>query len=603
MTGLSIFARRKGQYARTQPFASATISDFGGGLNLIDNDLTMASKFAKVLRNWNKNVDGSLSVRWGTRFRYDVSSVVDGSIIEIIDFRSVLVVVTDAGQVATVDGSGIITSIWNDTIASALPGTPDGWSAGLSEGSIDFTEFKGELILVNGVDKPLIVSKTYAVTYLQDPATGSNVNVPIAKYVTTVANYVVMAGIVGEEGDIYISSEGTSGVWPGDAPPNDSLSLPLSTYVPQNSGEIIGLGSFRNYLLAAFEGAIVVVELGEYEDTTHKPHVQDNIVEHGVISHRTTATLKNDFVMSDVLGWHRAIKNEYGLIDTSGLSPKINPGFITDVPASMDDRLRCFTVRNRAENRIMTYIPRATGAVVWTMTSNSPEEVKSQGFNTFDGWDFTCGTGTDRGRVFFAKGTKIYQYGNEQYSGEDYTADMVDDYDGYWQTATSYVIGNRVLFGDQVYVCTSAHLSGVFADDLESEFWDEFSGLEISFDWELPWLDLNRRTNKKKLHYIQADTNGAAQFNISVFVDNFYKDLDDEYDPALTMAFVAGNAAGYGGDGSQPYGGGRKLQDERPWGMPADFKIMKIRVHGSSRERLKIVTLSIMYRMGLFRRA
>lgn len=604
MGTLSLFpAKRKKAVPRI--FKDATLSDFSGGLDLSDNDVTLKSRFSKVLTNVNRQIDGSNAVRWGTKYFCRIDAVVTGTLIETVYFNGYIIAFTTTGQIAKIDSSGTCTVIWNSAIAAALVGAPSGWSSGLAIGSIDTTEFKGELIIVNGVDKPLIVHKTMAVEYLNDPATGSNINTPISKFVTTVSNYTVMAGITASPSDIYISNQATSGVWFGDPAPNDAVVVSIGSYVPTNSGSILGIGSFRNFLLVAFEGAIVVVELGNYDSSAtpkHIPKIQDNIVEHGIISHRTTVTTKNDFIMTDVLGWHSAIRNQFGLIDTTDLSRLIDPGFIPTVPSSDADRKRCFSVRNSLEGRVMSFMYSATDPVAWVMTSSDKQSVKDQAWNQFTGMDWDCGCTSERGRVFFGKDKKIFQYGNGVYTGEDYKADRMGDYDSVWSTTTAYTAGTMVLTGGKSYTCLVNHTAGVFANDLASGYWEEYLGDAIEFDWELPWVDVNERARTKFLKYIQADTSGAATFTIDVFFDNYYKDENDAYDPALTMQFVAGDSGGYGVAGDQPYGGGRRLRDERPWGMGGEFKIMKLRVHGSTRSGLSVVTLTILYWLGSFRR-
>lgn len=600
MGKLSIFNRRKFD-VKPRLFETATLSDFSGGLNLADNDLTMKSHYAKILRNFNKNMDGSESLRWGTRMMYDVSSVVSGIIVELVYFNSHLIAFMSSGEVAKITEAGVVTAIWNTAIAALLPGAPTAWTT-VARGGIDTSEFKGELIAVNGTDKPIIISKTLTVTYLQDLATGSNVNTPIAKYVTTVSNFLVMAGISASPADIYISSQGTSGVWPGDAAPNDSLTINIGAWIPENSGDVVGLGSFRNNLIVAFNGAIVVVELGQYEGTTHTPRVQDNIVQHGFISHRTTITTKNDFVMADVLGWHSAFRTQFGLVDTKGLSELINVEFQPRVPLEAT-RSRAFSVYNKLENRFMTIMPATSESVyVYTMSSSDRETIKKPAFSEYIGWNWDCGCASARGRVYFAKNERIYLYGNEVFDNEDFTADFINDWQELWTTAQLYIVGRRVFQDDTTYVCKIEHTSGVFADDLADGLWEEYLGEEIEFEFELPWVDINARARKKFLNAIQADTRGKAAFTIDVYVDNFYRDPETgELLPAVTMDFVAGDSLGYGG-GDQPFGGGRRLKDERPWRMPVEFKIMKLRIHGSSKYALQIITLTILYYMGTYRR-
>jgi hypothetical protein len=603
MGTLSLFPAKK-RKVTPREYKDATLSDFSGGLDLSDNDVTLKSRFSKVLTNFNRQLDGSNAVRWGTKFFCRIDGAVSGDMIEQVYFSRHILTITEDGEICSTDDTGVSTAIWNSTIAGALVGAPSGWSTGLLPGSIDTTEFKGELIIVNGIDKPLIVHSDLTVEYLNDPASGSNVNTPISRFITTVSNYVVMAGIDAAPNDIYISNQATSGVWLGDAAPNDAVVVSIGSYVPANSGEILGIGSFRNFLLVAFEGAVVVVELGQYNTATppaHTPKIQDNIVEHGIISHRTTVTTKNDFIMADVLGWHSAIRNQFGLIDTNDLSKLINPGFIPTVPNSTNDRKRCFSVRNPLENRVMTVLYSTTDPVVWVMTSSDQQSVKNQSWNQYIGMDWDCGCSTERGRVFFGKGIKIFQYGNGVYEDEDYNADLLGDYDTVWATTTGYVVGDKVLKDDISYVCLIAHTSGTFDDDLAADKWEEYTGEAIDFDWELPWTDINTRARTKFLKMIQADTKGTAQFTIDVFVDNYYKDENNEYDPAVSLEFVAGDSPGYGG-GDQPYGGGRRLQDERPWGLPAEFKIMKLRFHGSTKKPLSVITFTILYWIGTFRR-
>ena len=603
MAGLSLFGPRKFKF-RPQLLQDATISDFGGGLNVVDNDVTMKSRYSKTLRNWNKSTDGSMGVRWGTKFKYNIAGTVAGTLIEIVYFDKHILAFTSAGEIAKITEAGVVTAIWNDAIAALLVGAPDGWSTGLLVGTLDVTEFKGNLIVVNGVDKPLIIEAgTLTVDYLQDPATGSNVNTPIAKYVTTVSNFCVMAGLTANPMEVYMSSQGTSGVWVGDPAPNDGIVINIGAWVPQNSGEILGIGSFRNYLIVSFEGAIVVVAVGEYVGAIHTPSVQDNIIGFGVVSHRTMISTRADFIMADVLGWHSAIKTAYGFIDTKPLSELVNPEYIAQVPTLLADRKKAFSVRNQLESRIMTFLPTDTGPVTgWVLTSNSREEIKAPAWNKYEDWSWTCGCSSERGRVFFGLGTKIYQYGNAEFVDEDYTADLIDDSDGNWVTATAYSVGDRRVHDAVVYSCLVAHNSGDFADDLAADFWEVWLGYPIEFDWELPWTDINSRARKKFLKYMQADTSGKAAFTFECYVDNFYFDeLTQEFTPLLTMDFVAGDSNGYGA-GDQPFGAGRRLRDERPWSMPGEFKLLKLRIRGSTREALRVITLTILYQMGTFRR-
>ena len=78
-------------------------------------------------------------------------------------------------------------------------------------------------------------------------------------------------------------------------------------------------------------------------------------------------------------------------------------------------------------------------------------------------------------------------------------------------------------------------------------------------------------------------------------------DEDDEYDPALTLTYIGGEAPGYG-SGDQPFGGGRRTRDERLWSHPVKFKIAKYRVHGSTSEPLRIVSITQLFAEGRYGR-
>jgi hypothetical protein len=272
-----------------------------GGLNTTDNELVLKTKFATVLDNMLRSTDGSRALRWGTKLWSTTASVATGTIVDMVYFANHLVVFMSTGQIASFDDSGTGTLIWSTAIAALLPGAPSGW--GSTYTLIDTTTFKGSLIVCNGTDKPLIIKSDMTVNYLQDPATGSNVNTPIGKYCTTVANYTVIAGIASTPGEIYVSAVGTSGVFPGDTAPNDSISFDASTYAPAAGSAIIGVNNFRNNLLVFFDGAVVIFTLGTYDDTgVHQPKISDTIIEHGTINHRCTVTLKNDFIFADTKG-------------------------------------------------------------------------------------------------------------------------------------------------------------------------------------------------------------------------------------------------------------------------------------------------------------
>lgn len=600
-------------------YREAALSDFSGGLNVRDKERAMASAYAPVLINLNPYRDRTMGTRWGTCRKATTTGAVTGNIRELIYFEHHVLAVTTTGQIGaygtypSAPGYAEVTAIWNSAFAALLPGTPSGWSSSTS--IPDSTEFKGSLIIVDNVNKPLLINSDLDVEYLNDPATGSNVNTPIGAFVTTVGNYVVMAGIFGAPDDIYISSAGTSGVWPGDPAPNDSIVMSIGSYVPANSGGITALASFRNYLLVGYEKSIVVVELGIYDGTDHTPKVQEAIIEHGMLNHRSIITTKNDLIMASGLGWHAAKKNTYGLIETQSLSELIDPAWVGEFDALARVVTRDpFALRDPLEGRLMVLAPNTSTSSGFAMLSSDKETIRSPRWSQYEiGKRYSCGCTTDTGRVFVAYQTKIFQLGNDVYRDEEYTSDGAGEWTNVWTASTAYAIGDIV--GSNVdyankgtgYICLVAHTSSSdasdgFADDLDEGYWAINPGSAIEFEWEFPWSPMNTRGRTKNIKEINPETEGAGTFTLSLFADNYYQNPETgALTPQLEMDFVGADGPGYG-NGDQTYGGGRRTKDARGWGLPFVFKLMKMRITGETYERLTFTAFNILYRLGSFRR-
>jgi len=216
-----------------------------------------------------QNLEGS--------YTYAASGTLTGNILNMVYFNSHIVVATSTGQIGKINGAGVLTAIWNETIAraandsqtsiaitdaqagasSVFSGTigavtlaahnttaatdgaslasllqtafraadaaatditvswatdtllfvdnrgrdmsaftldggagaaaydnPDIWSTSATQ--VNFAEFGGELIIVNGVDKPLLVQQDFTTNYLVDLAAGTNTNVPVCQSIATI---------------------------------------------------------------------------------------------------------------------------------------------------------------------------------------------------------------------------------------------------------------------------------------------------------------------------------------------------------------------------------------------------------------------------------
>lgn len=575
-----------------------TLNDFSGGLNLADEDVFLNTSFAKELINAHRDLDGSMSFRFGTKLWKDWNGVATGSVVgDPVYFRDKAVVFTTTGQILTITDAGVATLIWSNAIAALLPGAPTGWTA---TDTISTTEFRNELVVCNGVDKPIIISRTHTVTYLQDLATGSNINTPIGRFVTTVGNYCIIAGITAAPDDLYISAQGTSGTWVGDPAPNDGVSINIAAYSAKTGGDMRGLSSFRNFLVVHFASSSIIVVLGEYNVAVHVPRVSDTLAKQGIISHRMATVLDQDIAFADDNAVYKAKRNVFGeALETTKMSERVQKDFVADVPDTQADRWKSFTANIQSEGRIVYALFNGTDYNMYVLSFDN--ELKKRAWSRFEGWAFTGSFTSSRNRVFFCIGTKIFQYGNDVFTGEDYAADFLGEYDSLWLTATGYVVDDRVLEGGIVYRCLVDHVSTIFAVNLASSLWEVYTGENIDVDWEFPWANLKSRMKKKRLSYIMFDTVYNSTFTIQIYTDKIRYDENGDDDPALEMIMTGGDSPGYGG-GDQPYGGGRRTSDERMWGFPCEFKVMKLRIIASTKRRLKLSAISLAIAMGNFKR-
>lgn len=613
MTGLQPLGRLKQRFHPRKVLKTSTIRDFGGGLNVIDSDLNLDSRFAKVLKNIYRQPDGSNGLRPGTRLFAKINGAVTGEVVNIVYFASKIIAFTTTGQGCMISGTGVVTAIWNTAIAALLPGAPSGWSTGLN--TVNFAQFKGELLVVNGVDKPLIIDNAGVVKYLKDLATSTNINTPIAKYVCAVGQWVIMAGLTTgnpqDEGTIYISNSQASGTWPGDTAPNDSTAFQVFAAASIGTSKITGLVSYRNRLLVLFQSVVVVIRLGTFTDPggIHDPQIEDVFPQFGSVSHRSAADLGYDVLFCDVRGVPSFVQSSLSqAIDPKRASELVDPA-IQQIIASIATEQQLgniFAVYHALESLYMLFIPNGPDWASTTETRcfvyRSKRGTDQQAWAEFRDWKWRCGCRSDGGRIFFGNGDRIYILGDYRFSDEFYS-DRRDDYDSNWTNGVSYTVGQfiRDTSGSvyKVLVNHTSPVAGNFTDArvLQPSYWELYEGNEISFDWEFPWADFDKRMNVKECRYIQFDTSGNAIFTCEVYVDNMrLLAIDGSDTPALSIELVSGSSGGYG-DGDQPYGGGRRTVDERAWAINHKFKIMKLRVKGATRASLglRVVSFSIGY--------
>ena len=426
-----------------------------------------------------------------------------------------------------------------------------------------------KLLIGNGRDKPVVVDflETNSAQFLRDPATDSNVNTPIAKYVAVGANYTVWGGNPLEPGTIYISATGTNNTYEGDPDPNDATRMDVSKLSSSSNGEITGLMFHKGNLWVAFDNEYVIIQLGVYTEDLHTPRVVDTIKNFGGISHRAMNSVGELAYSTDTQG---VIHVEESLIGDS-LRPKyaselIAP-HISEALSSLsilEQQEKVWAFYDKRMSRYMLFVPRGTGVYHTYVYTLLPER-KVGGWQLFRGYDFTCGVRSELNRLFVAKGQNIYYLGTS-----------IDE---------------------------------VYKDD----------GLDVEGVLEFPWMDFNRRNVLKKLRYMGFDTVGTATFLVSLFTDGYYEDLEQlanehmidpnkEYDeftlpliPQVEQWFAGADRGGWGGN-RQTYGGGRRTARTALMAVSAAFKQLRVRLYFKNNKKMNLVSIMMSYQVGSIRR-
>jgi hypothetical protein len=595
---------------------STTLREFDGGWNVVDSDLNLDTRFAPLFDNWTRAPDGTAQVRYGTRRFADVSEYIP-RIVNMTYFRNRIIVVGTNGVIVGVDGTGTVTVFFDDSIAENLPGSPSGWG---NTFFASFAEFNSDLIICNGVNKPLIIYSDNATEYLNDLANGSNVNTPTARFVITASRYLIMAGDLTDTDIVHISNVDTSGTHVGDGAPNDAVTIQTGSVVTSGSSVIKGLTWFRNRLIIMFDEVIAIYVLGEYVSSAHIPRLEDVIEHHGAISHRTIAKTFDDALFPDTAGVSALSKALFtGTLQPDRESQLIDPAIsgaldhLTTI--ALEDRT--FALFNATDSQYMLFIPNEslpsntieTEAFVYT----NIKKLKVEAWTRMKGWNWVAGCVSQDDRVFLADdGTHIFYYlgkndvdHNNPAHGDfiDFAETYTDDY--------AFTDGTGWLVTD----AQRASNSYVVTD----------TGLPVEFDWQLPWGDFGSRQNIKKSKYLHIEATGSAHFTVDWFTNGnlinksylgepytdgtrftdgygfypFDKTIVNFYNPNLSQQFAGADYGGYGNAGyGQYFGGSVNSGDERLVKWPSKFKIGKFRIHGSSRYDLGVISIGLNYTQG-----
>lgn len=586
-----------------------TLRGFGGGWNDIETDLQMESSYLVTVRNWRRTAGGTQKLRFGSRWFSDIKTAVPTTATQIVDmeyFSNHLICVLNTGEVASVDNTGGVVIIWNAAIAAALPGAPSPWGSSFT--TADFVPYKDQLIIHNGVDKPITIASDLSVEYLNDLATGSNINVPIGKYGCVVQNYHCIAGIPATPTEVWISAVGTAGTFVGDPAPNDSIAVDIGAYAPQGAVEIRGVAGFRGNLVVFFAEQAVIVRLGAYDSGVHTPSFPDTMPTFGALSHRCLLIIENDLLVAGIPGLYSARRNLFNPTDAlegQMLSERIEPVYRETISA-VPDYDDCWMVFDALAHDALLFTPQGR-----TFVYSFNPKLKYSAWSEYSDLNVQCGCRSTLGRLFYADGMRIYLHGNATFEGEDYDKDREEDFDYTWINSLAFLPGTLVWdsVSGNYYRCLLSHVSSpsptTFAEDRElvPPLWEIYRGVDFTFQLELPWLDSKDPMRVKFLRFITIATKGDTEFTVNAYVDNLFKNVDGDiiFEPALSMAFIGNESPGHGYDAG-PYGGGRRSDDPRLYKFPVKFKKLKITMNGTRGGKLEIVYVSFLFSRGRYKR-
>ena len=590
---------------RGNQMLDATLRDFSGGWNVVDNDLNLDNKFSKVLENMQLGVDGANSVRPGTVLFAETDEYLD-TIINCEYFSGYIVAVGQNGKIVKIDAAGKVTEIWSDDWAKNLDGNPSGWT---TTTFASFAVFNGDLIVCNGINKPVIINSNLTAGYLKDLATNTNANTPITRFVIAHGRYLVMAGDItaGTEDKLYISATDISGTWVGDSPPNDAVNLNLGSRVPSGSFAIKGLGRFRDKLMVMFEDAVLPGTLGTFTEDVHTPTFDDVMENVGALSHRVIQTVGEDILFGDVNGISSIKRALYtGATQSKRNSQLIDPEYhkvLDQLSSTVAIEDNVWSIWDSANTNYMFFIPNGITDELTTeyrcFVYKKNEALKINSWSDWRNWNFKSGCRSALKHIFLTTGTQVFRLGESTHN----------------QVYTDYK-GDQEMFSDDTSFLDSTGFNPVA--DIED------SGLPIQFTWALPWSDNKDRFKTKNSRYINFDTQGDNKFLVEMFTDNIYKDKTDfgedweedslkfddlsgwdvdVLDPTLSMEFEGGDSPGFGNDEfGEDYGGGRPTRLEKLYAWTAKYKIQKLRLSGDAVRQLKIISVSLAYLSGSVRR-
>lgn len=231
------------------------------------------------------------------------------------------------------------------------------------------------------------------------------------------------------------------------------------------------------------------------------------------------------------------------------------------------------------------------------------KELKIRRWTRIRDLNFDCAGTTQRGRVYFAKGGRVFRYGSNE---EPLYADNINAFETIWNNSVVYAVGDRIYDADldATYECLEAHTSaaaGTFTADRADrvDLWQEFVGDPISWELETPWSELGKRGQNKSIKSIGHDSEGTDAFTFAIFTNQLYRSKNDYARiPNREMQFTAGGYAGFGIKSADNYSSGRRTREERPWSFPVRGKLFKLRYSGQTTRHVRVTGTTFYYLIG-----
>lgn len=302
-------------------------------------------------------------------------------------------------------------------------------------------------------------------------------------------------------------------------------------------------------------------------------------------------------------------KRVAAILDENTIAVEIDtPAIVTYTLTGGGDNVRCTPVNDETIGYVLSYNP----------------SLKIRRWHRYKSLNFDCGTVDKEGRLFFAKGNKIFRMGTIQ---NPIYVDRKNDYDyNYWDYTKQYKKGEIVRIqtppvGQEVsppyqnpnywksYVATqdtNVYVPGESPTTFDTYLsaypghWEIYTGEDIEWVVETPWSDMKNRLNSKIGKLITVDAHGTDNLIIDLFADNVKEnplEIVNNLAPQISKQFTAKSGGGFG-TSNPSYGGGIQTKQQLNHAFPFKGKLIKLRIRGSSRSKLKLIAVILHYILG-----